>query len=155
VWLVLTEESDVLKAVVDLGDAELVVTDYFLVSDEGDEIDELDDESCEDRLVAAFWGLLVKMVGVLARLDLSVKVNFGMDHQPDDLLGRAMERALDNAPRSVSITPEFCEEARQHALEEHRQTEEFLKRLKKDMQVEGLQRGLDKEAREGMTLRDL
>ena len=63
------------------------------------------------------------MVKVLARLGVTGKVSFViMDYFPGDEAYAAMERALENVPKPVKITPEFCEEIRHHEDLEAEQT---------------------------------
>jgi hypothetical protein len=138
----LKDSFDVLQAVADIGDAQIVVNDYSLTEEEID----------DDGIVEIFKDLQVRIVAVLARLGLHGEVRFWMDVSPTSKLGNLIKRSLEGAPRSVVITPEFCEQARQDEAEAERQTAEMFKALKKDMRAEGLRRGLDKEQRAKMTL---
>ncbi len=141
--VVLREEFDVLEAVADLGDATLLVSDYSLIEDYP--VD-------EDGLVKIFEDLQLKICVVLARMGQVVEVTFYMDEDPSSDLGMAMERALENTPSSVVITPELVEQVQLEAAEEARQTKWIFERLEKVVKEEGLKRGLNKEERQKITL---
>ena len=97
------DSDDILWAVVDLGDAEIVVSDYS----------HWDDPLDEEGLVMVFEDLQARMLRALAVLGLAVEVSFCVGGEsPDSKTKRARERVLERGSRIVVITPELVEQVR-------------------------------------------